>query len=724
MSRFTLAFGLHNHQPVGNFDHVIEDAHRNAYGPFLQLLQRHPDVRLSLHQSGILWGWQQERHGDYFDGVRGLIGRGQIELMTGGYYEPILPAIPERDVLGQINMLNAYLQAQFGSTPVGLWLTERVWEPHLPKLLASAGVKYLPVDDTHFLFTGLEHSQLTGPFVTESEGYTVTLLPIQKRLRYLIPFGRIEEVIDELKRQAEANPDGLAVYADDGEKFGVWPHTHQHCYTDRWLERFFEALERNRDWLQMTPLGEAARRPAVGRVYLPTASYEEMLHWALPTKAYVEFEQFEEWLKAQQKHEQYGRFVRGGHWRSFLAKYEESNLMQKRMVRISGMIAAYEQAHPKQAAAVAPIKDRLYASQCNCPYWHGVFGGLYLPHIRQAVYEAMISAERQLRQLSGAGTLTITAQDYDADGMAEQIVTSDRFSAIFKPGRGGMLVDLATFDPPFALTDTLARRREGYHQKLAKAVTADHNAQTASIHDLVLAKEPGLDRLLAQDKYLRRSFIDHFFGEHDTPDSFSRVEYEELGDFTTGHYECTVEPKGGLIRLSRDGSVTQDGGRMPVRIAKQFAFANDSNAIEITYELTTHYPGGIDVLFALENNFNFQAGHAPDRYVALDGQRPAESFLDSLGSTSRGHCLAMADEWRNLAVAVHCDQPAELWHMPIYTVSLSEAGFEKVYQGTTLVHRFRLHLTDEPVRLQFRLAVGTVQAVMNQSFPKTAVGAR
>lgn len=724
MSRFTLAFGLHNHQPVGNFDHVFEEAHRNAYGPFLQLLDHHPSVRLSLHQSGILWGWQQQRHPDYLDGVRRLVARGQIELLTGGYYEPILPAIPERDVLGQIGMLNEYLQTQFGSSPKGLWLTERVWEPHLPKLLSKAGVQYLPVDDTHFIFAGLEHSQLCGPFVTESEGYPVTLLPIQKRLRYLIPFGRFEEVIDELKRQAAVNPNGLAVYADDGEKFGVWPQTHQHCYGDRWLEQFFEALERNRDWLEIAPLGEAAQRPAVGRVYLPTASYEEMLHWALPTKAYVEYEQFEEWLKKQEKLEPYGRFVRGGHWRSFLAKYEESNLMHKRMVRVSKMLARYEQEHPDQVAQLAPVRDRLYASQCNCPYWHGVFGGLYLPHIRQAVYEAMIAAEQQIRRISGADTISLEAVDYDADGQSEQIVTSDRFSAVFKPNRGGMLVDLATFNPPFALTDTLARRREGYHRKLARAVTGTHGSQTASIHDLVLAKESGLDRLLAEDRYLRRCFIDHFLNEHEALEAFARVEYHELGDFVSGHYTCTAEPERGLIRLTRQGMVNQEGRPVPVRVTKQFSFVSKNDVIAIDYELSTENPSGIGVLFAVENNFNFQAGHARDRYVLVDGVRPAESFLDSTGSTGGGHCLTMADEWRNLAVAVHCDQPAELWHMPILTVSLSEAGFEKVYQGTTLLHRFRLHLGTEPVRLRFQLMVSNVQAVLNQSFPRAAVGAR
>ncbi|MDH4157352.1 MAG: hypothetical protein OEW00_08765, partial [candidate division Zixibacteria bacterium] len=285
MSKFKLAFGIHNHQPVGNFEAVFEEAHKKAYLPFLKLVEQYESIAISLHQSGILWRWQEKNHPDYFEIVGKMVDRGQIELLTGGFYEPILSSIPERDISGQIAMLNKYIEDHFEVACEGLWLTERIWEPHLPKVLARSGVTFLPIDDTHFIYAGLEQDQLTGPFVTENEGFKVTLLPIQKRLRYLIPFGTVEEIIAELRRQAEANPAGLAVYADDGEKFGVWPDTHEHCYRDRWLENFFEALQRNADWLEVIPLGQAAGVKPAGRVYLPTASYAEMLHWALPPRA-------------------------------------------------------------------------------------------------------------------------------------------------------------------------------------------------------------------------------------------------------------------------------------------------------------------------------------------------------------------------------------------------------------------------------------------------------
>jgi hypothetical protein len=711
MAKFKLAFGIHNHQPVGNFDSVFQQAHKDSYEPFLKLLENYPELRISLHQSGILWSWQQQHRPEYFDLVRKLVDRGQIELLTGGFYEPILTSIPARDVLGQIDMLTQYLKFQFNADATGLWLTERVWEPHLPQILNQAGVKFLPVDDTHFIFAGLQLEELSGPFVTEHEGATVTLLPIQKKLRYLIPFGTIDEVIAELRRQANLNPAGMAVYADDGEKFGVWPNTHKHCFDDGWLAQFFTALQKNSDWLEVVPLGRTAEMPAIGRVYIPSASYEEMLHWALPPRAFVDYEQFEKYLKDEGKIEQWGRFVRGSHWRAFLAKYDESNLMQKKMLSVSNKLHELEAARMTSSDRIAQIRDKLYASQCNCPYWHGVFGGLYLPHIRQAVYGNMVEADHLIRLATGATGVQMDAVDYDGDGHIDLVVNSNALSAVFRPTKGGALIDLAMLEHGFDPADTLTRRREGYHLKLDQAVTSASDQGTASIHDLVLAKEPGLKEYLVEDWYTKRSFIDHFFTPGTTLEGFKKGQFGEDGDFVVEPYRYHLDPATNSILLVRDGHVRRADSSAAVRISKRFVFNPTLGRIDVTYELVKLSGHNMAVQFAVENNFSFQAGHAADRFITIDGHRPTNSFLDSVGEHKSVNAVAMSDQYRGLGIGVVSDEPATIWHCPLFTVSLSEGGFEKVYQGTTLVHQFHLQLTEEPVRVRFGLHAGKMDEV-------------
>ncbi len=243
MSKLHLILLIHAHQPVGNFDEVLERTYQRSYLPFLEHLERHPSVRLGLHYSGPLLEWIERKHPEFFDLLRGLTVRGQVELLGGGFYEPILIAIPPEDQLEQLRRMTDYLERHFRRRPLGAWLAERVWEPQLPAVLSRAGVGYTLVDDSHFLAAGFELSELHGYYIAEECGATLKVIPGLKALRYLLPFRAVEETIEFLRGAAAERPGGFAAMGDDCEKFGGWPGTHEHCYRDGWLEHFFAALE-------------------------------------------------------------------------------------------------------------------------------------------------------------------------------------------------------------------------------------------------------------------------------------------------------------------------------------------------------------------------------------------------------------------------------------------------------------------------------------------------
>src|SRR2546429_435994 len=197
--RVILSLPIHKRQPVGNFSQVFEMAFRQAYLPMVEALERHPRIRLAMHYSGPLLDWLEGSQREFVPRVGALVARGQVELLSGGYYEPILAIIPDADKDGQIRMMTDYLKRRFHARATGLWLAERVWEPHLAKPLAAAGVEYLIVDDTHFTAAGVREEQLTGYFVTEEQGATVKVFPSRKRLRYLIPWQSPDDVLAYLR---------------------------------------------------------------------------------------------------------------------------------------------------------------------------------------------------------------------------------------------------------------------------------------------------------------------------------------------------------------------------------------------------------------------------------------------------------------------------------------------------------------------------------------------
>ena len=286
-----LALVLHNHQPIGNFDGVIEQAYQESYRPFLEVFRQFPSLRIGLHTSGSLMEWLAARHPEYLDELAELVAGGRIEIVGGAYYEPILSMIPKRDCVGQIRSYTQWLEARLGGKVRGMWIPERVWEPTMVSDLVEAGIEYTVLDDFHFRNAGLAPEQLDGYFISENDGEILAVFPGSERLRYTIPFQDPQATIDYLRGIAERRPDAVVVFGDDGEKFGSWPETFRHVYQDGWLHRFFAALVANEDWLRTTTLAEAIDNvPPNGKIYLPDSSYREMTEWALPSAQLMEYE--------------------------------------------------------------------------------------------------------------------------------------------------------------------------------------------------------------------------------------------------------------------------------------------------------------------------------------------------------------------------------------------------------------------------------------------------
>jgi hypothetical protein len=461
MASIRFVFGLHLHQPVGNFDHVFEQHVRDVYRPILERLSERGFLPLVLHLSGPLLEWLEQHDTGYLDLLGKLVSDRKVELLLAGFYEPVLASLPRADRVEQIQWMRDAVRRRFGVDAQGLWLTERVWEPELAADLADAGVRYALVDDRHFLVSGFASEQLHTPYWTESDGKRVALFPIDERLRYLIPFRPPEETAAYL-RELRGAGHRLAVLADDGEKFGGWPGTKEWVYERGWLDRFTATITGLVEGgeVQLSALSDALDNVSSGGIaYLPTASYREMEAWSLPPDAALRLIRLERDLGEARLAGPDGALIRGAHWRNFLVKYSESNRMHKKMMALS-LLCRRRGDPPTARRAVG-------RAQCNDAYWHGVFGGLYLPHLREAIWSNLALAESELRR---GEALAVEVVDLDCDGHDEIWVHSDRFSALVSPRRGGALEEYTIFSTGMNYANTLTRRREAYHDDLAEGL--------------------------------------------------------------------------------------------------------------------------------------------------------------------------------------------------------------------------------------------------------------
>ena len=693
MKHIYFLFAVHNHQPVGNFGHVFADAWRKCYSPFLALLKKHPGIRCTLHYSGPLLEWIELNRPEAFTDIKELINRRQVELLGGGFYEPILPAIPQEDALGQLTFMSDYLRATFGSVPRGLWLAERVWEPQLPSLIRRAGLSYTLLDDSHFVYAGLDQETLSGYYITEDEGCALAVFPVNKQLRYLIPFSEPHRAIDYLRQAAEKSPGVGLTLGDDGEKFGVWPGTYKWVYEEKYLERFFELIEDNSDWLTMLTLGEYLDRfPPKGKVYLPTASYEEMMEWALPASAQAAFEQIIGELKREKRFDQLSRFLRGGFWRNFLVKYPESNLQRSKSSHVSWMVH-------KELPGDLETKKSLWRSQCNCAYWHGLFGGVYLNYLRHANYRNMIRAEVAVDEATHKEGEWVESErrDYDQDGMEEILLRSARVNAFLSPAYGGSLFELDYKPRCFNLSDTMSRREESYHTAMreqSKKAAVGGGGVVQSIHNMVRNVTPELLDALHYDWYLRRSLLDHFLGAGTTLDSFARCEYPEQGGFVNQPYEIgalTTRDDSVVASLRRRGVFHSPAGRRYLEILKTYTL-HGSGIVGVDYCISSQADEALELWMAIEFNMTLLSGNQAERYLSFSPGKQSARKAGSSGESKGIKYVELVNRPDRFAVRISWSEPAGFWHFPIETVSQSEKGFDLNYQGTVLLPHFAFAL--------------------------------
>ncbi len=626
-------FTVHNHQPVGNFDHVIREAFEKSYKPFIDLIFKLEYPRVCLHFSGILYEWIEKNFPYYLEMIYIMVKRGQIEILGGGYYEPILSVIPQRDAVEQVKKLSDYILKKFGVMPQGVWLTERVYSPSIIDILAKSSMKYVVVDDTHLMNCGLDDADIKNILLTENGYEKIHIFSIDHHLRYLIPYKPPQHSIDYIK----SCKGEIFVMADDGEKFGLWPESYKLVYEEGWLYSFFESIKNS--GIEMKTFSQCLSEDKTKKklVYIPNTSYFEMTQWALDPQTSLNLENFKKTVSPENE-----RFVRGGIFENFFTKYTASNLIRRRVFDLSKKI---ERSYNPKAA------DFLYKAECNCGWWHGVFGGIYLPHIRHAIYENLLKSQSIIYKPSSKPLVSI--EDFDFDSKDEVIIESDKNYFIFSPSYGGSIVEFSSKIKAVNYSSVMSRVRESYHMK-----------EIRDINGRLINK---IDGELYYDWHERRMLLDHFVMPDTDLQSFSKALYPEQGDFIPQEYEFSVNVfnGGAEVRLYRKGTVWYDEFPFSVMVDKLVKISQE-DGFDVDYKIRNLSERSQRFVFICELVFGFSSKDVAD--------------IKEVNEVSE---YIFNDEVRG-RVKISFSKPLKLWVFPIMTLSNSEYGVEKTYQGSVV----------------------------------------
>lgn len=647
MKTIYLIFGTHNSQPVGNFDTVIEQVYQRAYKPFISIINTFQDFPVTLHYSGVLFEWLEEKHPEFLMVLDEMVKRKQVELLSGGYYEPVLSLIPNSDKLGQIEILTTFIRAHFGQRPRGSWVTERVWEPNYASILQHSGIEYIFLDDIHFKSAGVDDDGLYYPYLTEDQGKIISVFALSKPLRYIIPYRSPEEVVHFLNNLATEEGNRVIAIIDNGEKFGEWEGSYRLCYEEKWLSRFIELIRLNKESIKpIHPVKYLKKYHCREKIYFPSMLYDEMMEWIL---SYTRFtRQNEQKRKTTIRFGENG-FLPGGLFRGFLCKYPESNLMYSKMMYVNILVNQIRGDRYKKKAA----KEELWKGQSNHAYWHGKFGGIYFNHLRKEVYRSLIEAEL-LTRAKGVFLPSLIKSDFDMDGREEILFSGSRMNA-YVHTKGGKLFELDYLPARWNYMDTLSRYAEYYHS--------------------YMEKENGYDW------YLRKAFIDHFCEANTDIFSFSKMKYVELGDFINTYYSVeNIDKDNFELTLKRDGNIKIWDTLYPVQIIKKYMFIK--TRITVHYTITNCSETQLVLFFGVEINLALSSNKAGGSQVSVIQGKAKIPLKENFQEVNNISSFNTKDLLNNVIINVNIDNPCSLWVLPVETFSQSIEKVDKIYQST------------------------------------------
>jgi len=691
MNNLYFGFGVHGHQPVGNCEKVFEESFQKSYEPFFREISDFPKIFINVHISGPLMEWLEKNRPEFIELIAGMVKKDQAEILGGPFYEPILTLIPEKDIIEQIVQYSEYLADKFGTHPRGLWLPERVWEPYLAKPIAMAGMEYVLVDDMHFHLAGWMDDKLHGYFITEHEGFKLKIIPIIEKLRYRMPYKEPQVVLEYLKKMGEASGGGIRVMMDDVEKFGLWPKSYDSVYGEKWLARFLQQLceEQKAGKILTTKFSSYLDKfPSDGNIYLPAASYSEMGRWSLPPDSGALFSPVLDEIKAAAEGEEkpWMPFVSGGFFRNMLSKYPESNLMHKKMLKLSRAIDFFR-AHPD----FSRMQKHLFKAQCNCAYWHGVFGGIYERHLRAAIFHELLECEKIYFKLASHGNIITDIDDTVFYGQKELQITTGDFSVHLHPTLGASVSEFSEFKSCHNIGFVIRRRPEFYH-KSAKNPPEAENGLPKPLNISVSALKSELKKGIVYDWYDRFSFITHFFHRSTQLSDFAACAYGEQGDFVNQPFSYDLDSSAGRVIFERSGHIWQGSEFLKVLVVKSFEFvpaAGASSALKFHQTVENNSSRAIKLQPGIE--LNLSPSHPETARFIIDGKQISCSGLFS-GASGGGEVL-LQDEFYGLKIKFVFSTKTKIWIFPVDTVCRLENTFEKMFQGTSLTFYEEIELS-------------------------------
>lgn len=461
-----ICFSLKSSMIKRSGSEILEKDYQSVFKPALKFMLSHPHARISISLNGIQMEYYKKKHPEIFEIFQKLISKKQLEILGGGYYDPVFPLLFPRDRTGQIESLSSLIRETTGKRPRGLSVCGSAWESSMISSLSSSGMEYVLLDSS--LIPPEKNKSV--PLIMNDKGKSVNILSIENTLK---PDSDISA--DEFLERIEKFVSKKSRFSEKDVVRGVNIQLTNDDFKEYFSSGFFAELvkkaeESDGKFILGTPLqfirASFFREP----VYIAAGLSREIAQWA---------------------HRPYEAVKAGNSYPvtvfDFFQIYPQSRTLYDRMIYVSLLV---NQSHGDKIRKKT-ARDKLWEAQAGEGFICTSKGAFVNSGYRQNAYKILSEVEKILRESDGFSD-SMSCFDYNVDGFNEYVCRMENYFSVISLS-GGAVRELDVMQNSGNFADSLSRLEEfeGVSDGYERGLFVDHLFTENEFADYIANKPSG-----------------------------------------------------------------------------------------------------------------------------------------------------------------------------------------------------------------------------------------
>lgn len=479
MNSIYVSFNLKPLSTCITTNEVIESDYQSVYKPLVKFLYSHPEFSFSFSFSGYQLQFFRKRKTEFCTILKELINRKQVEILGGGFYDPVLPLLSPVDRNGQIDLMSGEIRQTLGKRPRGITLFADCWDSSLVGSLQTCGIEYVLLDS--FLIPSTKHKYL--PLIMHDFGKSIQIFPTYDNLKPSTEV-EIESYILNLVKTVERAEKKNNFIGHAPERIVNISLTHENVLRlieGDFFEKFHDYISKTQECRLRTIVPtQYNKNPGVQiPAYIPAGINGSIAKWI--SRAFTEI---------APKQNEYRTVY------DFMETYPQAHSLNNRIMYVSMLINQFKKDKMRKNAA----REKLWHAQNGTGLLCTSKGAFSNSRYRQQSYKYLMEAEKILRT-EDSFKEAVNCFDYNYDGLNEYVCRMQNYFSYITL-IGGAIQELDILKNTGNYADNLSRvlEYEACADDYARGIFVDHVFSQEQF-DKYINGEPAGNGVFSQMQY-------------------------------------------------------------------------------------------------------------------------------------------------------------------------------------------------------------------------------